>query len=191
MVLADEVYGDLAYEGPVAPMATLDLDADHLLLEPVESVSRAWLARRMDGRGSTPRLDAALAAIKKLADGRLCSPGPMQHAVAPALTGDRSHQTRSARHCANAPLTSSRLNAIEGMSCVTPRGAFYAMPKVALPAGRTDADYVLALLCATGILCVHGSTARRPMRDSSACFSPRQANWIRSTTISPRSRVSI
>ena len=33
-----------------------------------------------------------------------------------------------------------------GMSCVAPRGAFYAMPQVTLPPGRTDADYVLALL---------------------------------------------
>jgi aspartate/methionine/tyrosine aminotransferase len=40
---------------------------------------------------------------------------------------------------------------------VAPRGAFYAMPKVALPPGRTDADYILALLRTTGILCVYGS----------------------------------
>ena len=46
---------------------------------------------------------------------------------------------------------------IDGMRCVTPRGAFYAMPQVTLPPGRTDADYVLALLRATGILCVYGS----------------------------------
>ena len=31
------------------------------------------------------------------------------------------------------------------------------MPKVALPPGRTDEDYVLALLRATGVLCVYGS----------------------------------
>ena len=31
------------------------------------------------------------------------------------------------------------------------------MPKVALPPGKTDADYVLALLRATGVLCVYGS----------------------------------
>ena len=43
------------------------------------------------------------------------------------------------------------------MSCVAPAAAFYALPKVALPAGRTDEDYVLALLRATGILCVYGS----------------------------------
>jgi alanine-synthesizing transaminase len=31
------------------------------------------------------------------------------------------------------------------------------MPRVSLPPGRTDEDYVLSLLRATGILCVHGS----------------------------------
>jgi aspartate/methionine/tyrosine aminotransferase len=56
-----------------------------------------------------------------------------------------------------AQLTTARLNAVEGVTCVAPRGAFYAMPKVTLPPGRTDADYVLALLRATGILCVYGS----------------------------------
>jgi len=38
-----------------------------------------------------------------------------------------------------------------------PSAAFYAMPKVALPTGVTDEDYVLALLRATGVLCVYGS----------------------------------
>ena len=140
-------------------MATLDLDAPIISYS---SLSKAYLAPGWRAGwmavGSTPRLDPALAAIKKLADGRLCSPGPMQYAVAPALTGDRSHQAafRTALR-ERAALTATRLNAITGMSCVTPRGAFYAMPKVALPAGRTDADYILALLRATGILCVHGS----------------------------------
>ena len=43
------------------------------------------------------------------------------------------------------------------MRCVAPRAAFYAMPKVSLPPGRTDEHYVLALLRETGILCVYGS----------------------------------
>jgi alanine-synthesizing transaminase len=38
-----------------------------------------------------------------------------------------------------------------------PTAAFYAMPKVDLPPGVTDADYVLALLRETGVLCVYGS----------------------------------
>ena len=40
---------------------------------------------------------------------------------------------------------------------MTPTAAFYAMPKVELPKGRTDEDYVLGLLRATGVLCVYGS----------------------------------
>jgi alanine-synthesizing transaminase len=49
------------------------------------------------------------------------------------------------------------LNAIPGITSVAPTAAFYAMPRVALPPGRTDEDYVLALLRETGVLCVHGS----------------------------------
>jgi alanine-synthesizing transaminase len=159
VILADEVYGDLAYDGPVAPMATLDPDAPIISYS---SLSKAYLAPGWRAGwmavGRTPRLDGALAAIKKLADGRLCSPGPMQYGVVAALTGDRSHQeTFREQLRQRAALTTTRLNAIEGISCVAPRGAFYAMPKVALPAGRTDADYILALLRRTGILCVYGS----------------------------------
>ena len=43
------------------------------------------------------------------------------------------------------------------MSVVAPTAAFYAMPRVALPPGVTDEDYVLALLRETGVLCVYGS----------------------------------
>ncbi|HXG87579.1 MAG TPA: aminotransferase class I/II-fold pyridoxal phosphate-dependent enzyme [Vicinamibacterales bacterium] len=159
VILADEVYGDLAYDGPVAPMATLNLDAPIISYS---SLSKAYLAPGWRAGwmavGRTPRLDGALAAIKKLADGRLCSPGPMQYGVVAALTGDRSHQDIFREELRErAALTTSRLNAIDGLSCVAPKGAFYAMPQVTLPRGRTDADYVLALLRATGILCVYGS----------------------------------
>ena len=39
------------------------------------------------------------------------------------------------------------------------------MPQVALPPGRTDEDYVLALLRATGVLCVYGSGFGLPPAD--------------------------
>jgi aspartate/methionine/tyrosine aminotransferase len=103
-------------------------------------------------------MDDVLAAIRKLADGRLCSPAPMQDAIVPALTGDRSHQRAFARALqTRAEITTRRISAIPGMSCVMPQAAFYAMPKIDLPAGKTDEDYVLGLLKATGILCVYGS----------------------------------
>jgi len=159
VILADEVYGDLAYEGPVPAMAALDNDA---AIISYSSLSKAYLAPGWRAGwmavGSSPRLDPALAAIKKLADGRLCSPGPMQFAVTAALTGDRSHQVTFREQLRErAQLTTARMNAIPGMSCVAPRGAFYAMPKVDLPPGKTDVDFVLGLLRAKGILCVYGS----------------------------------
>lgn len=158
-LLADEVYGDLAYDGPLPALASLDQDAPIISFS---SLSKAYLAPGWRagwlGVGRTERLDGVLAAIKKLADGRLCAPGPMQYAIVAALKGDKSHQVafRAALR-ERAQLTSSRLNAIPGMSCVPPVAAFYAMPKVDLPPGCTDQDYVLGLLRATGVLVVYGS----------------------------------
>jgi aspartate/methionine/tyrosine aminotransferase len=158
-ILADEVYGDLGFEGPVPLLGTLDPEAPIISLS---SLSKAYLAPgwRVGWLvvSGTQRLNDALAAMKKLADGRLCSPGPMQYAVVAALTGDRSHQPAfRAALAERARVTTTMLNDIPGVSCVAPRAAFYVLPKVALPPGKTDEDYVLALLRETGILCVHGS----------------------------------
>jgi alanine-synthesizing transaminase len=159
VLLADEVYGDLAYDGPVPPLQRLAIDAPIIAFS---SLSKAYLAPGWRAGwlavGRNPRLDEVLAAIKKLADGRLCSPGPMQYAITAALTGDRSHQVafRDALRV-RANLTTSRFNAMPGVRCVPPLGAFYAMPRVDLPRGRTDEDYVLGLLRETGVLCVYGS----------------------------------
>jgi alanine-synthesizing transaminase len=158
-ILADEVYGDVSFDGPTPLLGSLAPDAPIISFS---SLSKAYLAPGWRTGwlvvGGSPRLDDALAGIRKMADGRLCSAGPMQYAVAPALDGDRSHQqTFAAALRERAEVTTTRINAIPGMRCVMPRAAFYAMPQVSLPPGRTDADYVLGLLRATGILCVHGS----------------------------------
>jgi alanine-synthesizing transaminase len=159
VILADEVYADLGYDGPTPPLAGLDHDAAILSFG---SLSKAYLAPGWRAGwmaiGRSPRLEKVAAAILKLADGRLCSTVPMQFAITAALTGDKSHQVafRAALR-ERAELTTSRLNAIPGMRCTAPRGAFYAMPQVTLPPGRTDEDYVLALLRGAGVLCVHGS----------------------------------
>ena len=159
VILADEVYGDLAYDGPVPPLGSLDPDGPIVAFS---SLSKAYLAPGWRtgwlAVGRSPRLDDLLSAMKKLADGRLCSNGPTQHAIAPALLGDRSHQTAFRQALRErAELTASALGAINGIGCVTPRAAFYAMPKVELPPGRTDEQFVVGLLRATGVLCVYGS----------------------------------
>src|SRR5204863_355942 len=104
--------------------------------------------------------------LTKLTDARLCSTVPMQYALVAALTGDRSHQqTFRAALKERATLTTERLNAMPGVSCVAPAAAFYAMPRVELPPGRTDEDYVLGLLRSTGVLCVYGSGFGLPPQD--------------------------
>ncbi len=166
-ILADEVYGDLGYDGAVAPIGSLDPDAPIISFS---SLSKAYLAPGWRtgwlAVGRSPRLDAVLAAIKKLADARLCGVVPMQYAVEAALLGDRSHQIgfRAALK-ARAELTVRRLRAMPGVECVAPAGAFYAMPRVALPPGTTDEQYVLALLKTTGVLCVYGSGFGMPVAD--------------------------
>ena len=158
-LLADEVYADLAYDGPVAALAAQNPDAPVITFS---SLSKAYLAPGWRSgwlaAGRSPRLDEVLAGIKKLADGRLCSTGPMEYALVAALDGDRSHQQafRDALR-ERAVLSHERLNAIDGVTSVMPTAAFYAMPKVALPPGVTDEDFVLALLRETGVLCVYGS----------------------------------
>ena len=158
-ILADEVYGELGFDGPVPLLGQLDPDAPVISFS---SLSKAYLAPGWRTgwlvAGRTPRLNDALLAMKKLADARLCSPAPMQLAVPAAINGDRSHQVAfRAALAERGRLTSEMLNAIPNMRCVAPRAAFYAMPSVMLPPGRTDEDYVLALLRETGILCVYGS----------------------------------
>ena len=159
VILADEVYGDIAFDGPVPLMGTLDQDAPIISLS---SLSKAYLAPGWRAGwlvvSRSPRLDNVLAAIRKLADGRLCSPGPMQYAIAAALTGDRSHQVAfRAALKERGRITAEMLNGIPGMRCVAPHAAFYVLPSLSLPPGHTDEQFVLALLRETGILCVHGS----------------------------------
>lgn len=166
-VLADEVYGDLAYAGPVAPIGSLFADAPVLSFS---SLSKGYLAPGWRAgwvaAGRSKRLDGVLAGIKKLADGRLCSPGPMQMAVVAALTEDRSHQKAlRAALAERAAVTTQSLRSIPGVSCVEPAAAFYAMPKVELPEGMTDEQFVIALLRKTGILCVHGSGFGMPAEE--------------------------
>jgi alanine-synthesizing transaminase len=158
-ILADEVYADLGFDGPTTLLGSLAPDAPIISYS---SLSKAYLAPGWRagwlGVGRSDRLDDVLAAIKKLADGRLCSPGPMQFGIEAALNGDRSHQREFVRELrVRAELTTKRLSAIPGMTCVEPKAAFYAMPGVALPPGKTDEDFVLGLLRSKGILCVYGS----------------------------------
>jgi len=158
-VLSDEIYDRLLYGAPHTPTATL---AEDVPVVTFNGLSKAYLAcgwrvgwAIFSNRGLTSSLKAA---ALRLADARLCGPAPAQFAVKPALEGPQDHipqmmgKLRERRD-----LTVRRLNAIPGVSCVEPGGAFYAMPRLQLPGVTDDERFVIDLLHATGVLFVHGS----------------------------------
>ena len=181
-MIADEIYQDVSFEGPVAPIGSMDPDAPVISLSGlskgylVPGWRTGWVAV-----GGGDRLKDVLAAITRLAEGRLCSTMPMQRAIVPALTGDRSHQPAfRAALKERAEITYKRANAIEGIASTMPRAAFYAMPKVALPPGKTDTDYIVELVHATGVLCVNGSGFGMDPADG----------YFRMVTLAPPSQLS-
>ena len=161
LVVADEVYRELCFgepptaasalaEGTGVPVVTLEsLSKTHM----VPGWRVGWM--RFSGAGLTDELARA---VHRLASGRLCSPTPAQYAVRPALEGDRAYLSEFMRALrARRDFVTRAVRNIEGLSCVEPAAAFYAMVGVDDPAGRPDERFVLDLLEETGVLVVHGS----------------------------------
>ena len=160
-LLADEVYGDLGYSGPVAPLGSLNPDAAIISFS---SLSKAYLAPGWRtgwmACGRSPRLDDVASALRKLADGRLCSTIPMQYAVAAAINGDRSHQAAFRTALSErATITGERLRAIPGVTCMTPTGGS-AMPRIRCR--RTDRSGIRSRLLRATVCCAYGSIRLPP-----------------------------
>jgi alanine-synthesizing transaminase len=95
-------------------------------------------------------------AVKQLARARLSINQPMQYAVKPALEGPQDHiKNMVGKLKRRRDITYKRLNEIEGISCVKPRGAFYAFPKINLKI-ESDKRFTLDLLREEGPLFVFG-----------------------------------
>jgi alanine-synthesizing transaminase len=94
--------------------------------------------------------------VAKLLRARLCANHPEQYAIKAALEGPQDHllevqkKLRSRRD-----LTVKWANSTPRVSCVAPRGAFYAYPKLDIPEG--DDVFVKELLLQKHVLVVHGS----------------------------------
>ena len=94
--------------------------------------------------------------IHKLLRARLCANHPEQYAVKPALEGPQDHLVAANNRLrSQRDLTVKAFNSIPRMSCVSPRGAFYAFPRLDIPEG--DDVFVKELLLQKNVLVVHGS----------------------------------
>ena len=94
--------------------------------------------------------------INRLLRARLCANHPEQYAIRAALEGPQDHlagvlkKLRSRRD-----LTVRWCNSTPRVSCVSPRGAFYAFPRIDIPEG--DDIFVRELLLSKHVLVVHGA----------------------------------
>src|SRR5204862_5462652 len=94
--------------------------------------------------------------IHRLLRSRLCANHPEQYAIKPALEGPQDHLIDVRRKLTERrDITVETCNSIPRMSCVPPRGAFYAFPKIDIP--EDDGVWVKELLLQKHILVVHGS----------------------------------
>jgi alanine-synthesizing transaminase len=161
LVISDEVYRELCFVEPPTSASVLAAATEATVVT-LESLSKThmlsgWRIGWMRFTNTTAMSDL-IAAIMRLASGRLCSPTPAQYAVRPSLTegkefiSDFIGEIRTRRD-----LAVERVRRIEGLSCSTPEAAFYLMIKTQDTGGRTDEQFALDLLEKTGVLVVHGS----------------------------------
>jgi alanine-synthesizing transaminase len=94
--------------------------------------------------------------IGRLLRSRLCANHPEQYAIPAALDGPQDHLVEVIRKMrSRRDLTVKWCNSTPRVSCVAPRGAFYAYPSINIPEG--DDVFVRELLTQKHVLVVHGS----------------------------------
>jgi aspartate/methionine/tyrosine aminotransferase len=161
-VLSDEIYDQLTYEKEFASAAHISKDVPVVGLNGFSKVYQMTGLRLgyMYFKGEGRKLDALKEGVEKECRIRICANTPVQIAANAALNGpqdlvkdtvDRLRQRRD--------FAWKRLNEIEGVTTTKPEGAFYIFPKIQGigTAWKTDMDFVVSLLKATGVLIVNGS----------------------------------
>ncbi|MGV9692470.1 pyridoxal phosphate-dependent aminotransferase [Streptomyces sp. NPDC003444] len=173
MVFADEIYDRIVYdEAAHYPAASL---ADDLVVLTFGGLSKTY---RVAGFRSGwlvvtgPKRHAAnyLEGLTMLASMRLCPNAPAQYAIQAALGGRQSIHELTApggRLREQRDRAWEKLNEIPGVSCVKPKGALYAFPRLdpAVHKIHDDEKFVLDLLLREKIQVVQGTGFNWPRPD--------------------------
>ncbi|NEX13726.1 MAG: aminotransferase class I/II [Prosthecochloris sp.] len=162
LIISDEVYHKLVYEEVHIPLASLA--EDDVAIITIDSLSKnlmapGWRIGWLAITNSFLIPDVRQAFIK-LADARLCAPTAPQFAIKAALNPGKNYiESVMKRLSAQREITVKMLNALPGISCNNPKGAFYVMGQIQLDRFpfHTDEEFVLRLLQEKQILFVHGS----------------------------------
>ncbi|QCJ01143.1 aspartate transaminase [Agrobacterium larrymoorei] len=166
-VLCDDIYDQVWFQDE--PMTTLVAAVpalkERILLANGVSKSYAMTGWRIGYAGGPAPL---IAAINKLQSQMSSCPSSIsQAAAAHALSNDQAFIGESVKvYKERRDYACSRLNAIDGLSCYVPDGAFYLYPNCAGVIGKTtpdgkviesDLDFVLYLLDGVGVAALQGA----------------------------------
>ena len=161
-VFSDEIYDQLTYEKEFVSAAEVTKDVPVVGLNGFSKVYQmtGWRLGYMYFKGEGKGLKALKDGVEKQCRIRICANTPVQIAATAALNGpqdfvkDIVERLRERRD-----YSYKRLNEIKGITTTRPEGAFYIFPKIHEVGSRwkTDMDFVVELLKATGVLIVNGS----------------------------------
>lgn len=155
VVLADEIYGRLQYSGEPLSIATLPGMADRTITLDGFSKTYAMTGWRL-GYGIVP--EWIMPAFSRLVINSVsCTNAFAQAGAVEALTGPQ-HEADAMRDefIARRQLMVDGLNAIPGVTCVMPHGAFYTFPNVS-SFGRSSAEIADHLLYDAGVCTLAGT----------------------------------
>lgn len=176
VVFSDEIYDKILYDD-VEHVSTGALADDDQLVVTLNGLSKSyrcagfrsgWMI--LSGNRGKQRADDFIQGLNMLASMRLCANVPAQHAIQTALGGYQSINDLvlpGGRLLAQRDITYDKLNAIPGVSCVKPKGALYAFPRLDPEVFniQDDQKLVLDLLLQEKILLVQGTAFNWPSPD--------------------------
>jgi alanine-synthesizing transaminase len=173
MVFADEIYDQIVYDDAVHHTAAAL--APDLVVLTFSGLSKSYrVAGFRSGwlvvTGPKQHAKSYLEGLMMLASMRLCANAPAQYAIQAALGGRQSIRELTApggRLREQRDRAWEKLNEIPGVSCVKPKGALYAFPRLDPKVHRIhdDEKFVLDLLLREKIQVVQGTGFNWPSPD--------------------------
>lgn len=158
-VLSDEIYSRIIYEGRHESITTRPGMLERTIILDGHSKTYAMTGWRL-GYGVMPK-ELAAAVAKLQTNCTSCTAAFTQIAGAEALTGPQdAANAMVAEFKARRDLLVDGLNAIEGVSCVRPRGAFYVFPNIT-GLGLTSKQVETRLLEDFGVAALSGTSFGR------------------------------
>jgi len=173
LLLSDEIYEKILYDGiKHSSIGALCDDVPIITFNGLAKTYRAAGLRMgwMVLSGRTSLMDDLRKGLDILASMRLCANVPAQYAIQQALGGVQSIDgliNPGGRLYEQRDIAWRGLNAIDGISCIKPKGALYAFAKVDTERFniKNDEKMILDLLKAEKILLVHGRAFNWPNPD--------------------------